>query len=25
VLNKEALSNPEALDYYADLEELQEE
>ena len=25
VLNKDALSNPEALDYYADLEELQEE
>lgn len=24
VLNKDALSNPEALDYYADLEELQE-
>jgi acetoacetyl-CoA synthetase len=25
VLNKDALSNPEALDYYADMEELQEE
>jgi acetoacetyl-CoA synthetase len=25
VLNKDALSNPEALDYYADLEELQED
>ncbi len=25
VLNKDALSNPEALDYYADLKELQEE
>jgi acetoacetyl-CoA synthetase len=24
VLNKDALSNPEALDYYADLKELQE-
>ena len=25
VLNKDALSNPEALDYYADIEELQED
>jgi len=25
VLNKDALSNPEALDYYADLQELQED
>jgi acetoacetyl-CoA synthetase len=25
VLNKDALNNPEALDYYAELQELQEE
>jgi acetoacetyl-CoA synthetase len=25
VLNRDALGNPEALDYYADLEELQED
>jgi acetoacetyl-CoA synthetase len=25
VLNKDALSNPEALDYYADIKELQED